>query len=117
MAHNINHPRIVIGDCNVILHQEEKRGRFPFNEREARKFNKIIWDCGLVELGFIGYTYTWRTDADFIEQRLYRAIVISRWNATFPNSNLRHLSQINSDHIPICLNTRNTWNIDGADPI
>lgn len=118
LARTFDFPWIVLGDCTVVLHREEKKSSFPFNESEARTFNNTISKCGLMDLGFIGYTFTWnnrRFDDDFIEERLDRALVNSFLNISFPNSSIRHLGRITSDHVPICLNTHNTWN-DGATP-
>lgn len=118
MANVVDKPWIVIGDCNVVLHEKEKKGNFTFKQNEADTFNDLIQTAGLMDLGFIGYTFIWnnrRQDANFIEQRLDRALANDRWNIQFPNSTLRHPGPLTSDHLPISLSTHNTWN-DGATP-
>lgn len=37
------------------------------------------------------------------------------WITSFPNYSIKHLGPLASDHVPIVLNTHNTWN-DGATP-
>lgn len=58
LARAVNRPWIVLGDCNVVLHEEEKKSSYPFNSREADIFKNFINKCGLMDLGFNGYTFT-----------------------------------------------------------
>lgn len=111
MADKVDKPWIVIGDLNVVLHEEEKKSRFAFKKNEANFFNNLINKCNLMDLGFTGYTYTWNTDN--IEQRLDRALVNGKWNIKYPNSSIKHLGPLASDHVPIKLNMHNHWD-DGS---
>lgn len=110
MATSMNKPWIVIGELNVVLHEEEKNSRFPFRKQEAIIFNNLINTCVLIDLGFTGYTFIWnnhRSDRNNIEQRLDRALVNNKWIKKFPNSSIKHLGPLASDHVPIRLNTYN----------
>ncbi|XP_026377886.1 uncharacterized protein LOC113272227 [Papaver somniferum] len=112
MAETINKPWIIIGDLKVVLHEEGKESRYLFKRNEARTFNNLINDCNLMDLGFMGYTYTWnnhRQDTQNIEQRLDGALVNDKCNRKFPNSSITHLGPLTSDHLPIKLNTYNQW--------
>ncbi|XP_026435806.1 uncharacterized protein LOC113333598 [Papaver somniferum] len=118
MAGNVDKPWLVIGDLNVVLHEEEKKSRFAFKKNEAKFFNNLINKCNLIDLGFTGYTYTWnnnRQEDDNIEQRLDRALVNGKWNRKYPNSSIKHLGPLASDHVPIKLNMHNNWD-DGPTP-
>lgn len=113
MADTINNPWVIIGDLNVVLHEEENNIKFPFRRKEARIFNNLITECNLMDLGFTSYTDTWnnhRQNDQNIEKRLDRGLVNDNWNRKFPNSSITHLGPLASDHVPIKLNTHNQWN-------
>lgn len=69
-------PWMCIGDFNEILCSEERNSRIPKLLRPMQDFQSTLLHCGLVDLGFQGYRYTWRNgrrgDA-WVEQRLDRA--------------------------------------------
>lgn len=118
MASTITEPWIIIGDCNIMLHESEKQSRFPFNQSEANNFIELLHSLDLHDLGFTGYPFTWnnrRNDNDFTEQRLDRALANNELLNIFPNSNLTHLDPLISDQVPICLSTYVNWH-DGAKP-
>ncbi|EPS65078.1 hypothetical protein M569_09701, partial [Genlisea aurea] len=63
-------------------------------------------DCGLSDLGFIGFPYTWsnkRQQPATVRARLDRALSSDSWNILFPNATVRHLSFGGSDHSPILI--------------
>lgn len=52
MALIVDKPWTIIGDLNVVLHEEEKKSRFAFKKNEAKIFNNLINKCNLMDLGF-----------------------------------------------------------------
>ena len=63
--------------------------------------------CGMLDLGFFGPKYTWtnkRGLADLIQIRLDKCWANSCWKSLFPEANVTHLAQVNSDHCPLLLN-------------
>ncbi|XP_026396278.1 uncharacterized protein LOC113290908 [Papaver somniferum] len=108
-----------MGDLNVVLKQEEKKGCRPFDRGEADVFNNLITDMNLQDLGFSGYPFTWcnqRTDNSRVEERLDRSLSNELWMELFPKSSIQHLIDRGSDHGPIILKTNPNWK-DGAYPL
>lgn len=54
-----DHPWLVGGDFNVILHKEEKLGGLPFTQQEAMDFTHYISECPLEEIKFTRSKYIW----------------------------------------------------------
>lgn len=86
---------ILFGDFNDVLDAEEK------SEGNSRSLSQLGWsrqtldNCGLVDLGFEGYPFTWsngRKEENNIQCRLDRAFATS----TFIN----RFSQIKALHLP-----------------
>ncbi|KAL8100581.1 hypothetical protein AgCh_032729 [Apium graveolens] len=83
------------------------RGGNPYPNTLIEGFNKAVSDCNLVDLDLIGHQFTWeksRGTARWIEVRLDRAMVDSRWQAIFQLAQLFNLEVTISDHNPIFLN-------------
>ena len=53
-------PWVCLGDFNEILCSEERNGRIPKLLQPIQDFQSTLLHCGLVDLGFQGYMYTWR---------------------------------------------------------
>ncbi|XP_026410361.1 uncharacterized protein LOC113305555 [Papaver somniferum] len=107
-----------MGDFNIVLSNEEKKGLRPFYRNEDEIFKDILSDMGVQDMGFTGYPYTWCnqiTDNTRVEERLDRAFCNDEWIAFFPQSNLYQLVARGSDHNPIILKTSPNWK-DGAYP-
>lgn len=51
---------VIWGDMNDILCPDEKKGGLARPPCSVRGFQKFVDDCGLVDLGFSGYPFTWR---------------------------------------------------------
>ncbi|KAK6130022.1 hypothetical protein DH2020_036244 [Rehmannia glutinosa] len=65
-----------------------------------------IGDCGLVDLGMIGYQFTWERGRDtenWVEKRLDRGLANHSWLANLPNDKVWNLESLMSDHSPIFL--------------
>ncbi|XP_075665387.1 uncharacterized protein LOC142635056 [Castanea sativa] len=97
-------PWVCIGDFNEILASEEKNGRIRRPMAPMLEFRHTLLHCGLVDLGFNGYRFTWRNGRDgeaFVEERLDRAVATTDWCEKFPRAKVHHLSASYSDHDPI----------------
>lgn len=52
-------PWLCGGDFNLMLMESEKRGGEVFNTNEANILREAMEDCQFMDLGFVGYEYTW----------------------------------------------------------
>ncbi|GER50549.1 DNA recombination protein RmuC homolog [Striga asiatica] len=63
---------------------------------------------GMAEVPFLGYPYTWnncRQEGSFIEERLYRFFSSPDWTLAFPQTRVKHIPLLSSDHFMILLST------------
>lgn len=51
-------PWAVIGDFNDLASQGEKRGSHHHPDNLINGFNAALDDCGLTDLGMVGYSFT-----------------------------------------------------------
>lgn len=97
---------LVMGDFNEIISYTEKVRSSPRPTKQMIEFKATITSCGLHDVGFRGYKYTWRrgnSKSGGVEERLDRALASLAWMGHFPNSVLYHLLFLLSDHYPILL--------------
>lgn len=100
---------VIWGDMNDIVCSDEKMGGNARPSWSFRGFQKFIHDCGLVDLGFSGYPFTWRNNRsgdDYIQERLDRVLATPSWNLLFNQSSITHLETVGSDHNALLLNLR-----------
>lgn len=77
LAKSIDQPWLLIDDLNEIVSSDEKFGDRNFSPTRRKYLESFITDTGLIDLGFIGNTFTWRNDREglgHIRQRLHRAL-------------------------------------------
>ena len=70
------------------------------------EFRNTLLPCGLVDMGFCGYPYTWRNDRQgraFVEKRLDMVVATTEWREIFPRTKVSHLSVSYSGHDPIMM--------------
>lgn len=99
-------PWCVIGDFNDLMSQSEKRGRLPHPSSLIQGFNEAVNDCGLHDLGFHGYEFTWdksRGTENWVEERLDRALADLNWCAMFEYVKPYNLDTYTSDHSALFL--------------
>ncbi|XP_074299929.1 uncharacterized protein LOC141631111 [Silene latifolia] len=98
-------PWICIGDYNEILYANEmKGGQRP--QWQMNNFREPVDECGLVDVRFEGYGFTWdngQAGEDNRQSRIDRAMATSDWLDRFPYARLIHLNREWSDHSPIKL--------------
>lgn len=99
-------PRFIGGDFNEILHEGEKQGGGSRAPRQMQGFNSALVECGLVDLGYEGFPFTWsngREHPNTIRCRLDRVCADTRGLELFPSAHVTHLEYPGSDHLPILL--------------
>ncbi|KAL2939352.1 hypothetical protein RDABS01_000184, partial [Bienertia sinuspersici] len=90
-----------------------EKGGDGFDYKQAEILRKAMEECDLVDLGYMGYEYTWsngRSGTDNIQERLDRFLANKLWRGTFPGSFVNHLPKRKFDHLPIILNIRGPRN-------
>jgi hypothetical protein len=88
-------PWLCAGDFNEILHQHEQLGGNPRNPNQIDAFSECLTTCGLTDLGYSGYDYTWsnkREGAENIQCRLDRGM-----------ATVEHLITEESDHLALLI--------------
>ncbi|KAK4422914.1 hypothetical protein Salat_1874000 [Sesamum alatum] len=72
------------------------------------EFRRVLEDCNLQDLGFVGDRYTWSNkceSANTVRAHLDRCCTSEGWSQLFPSARVKHLDMIGSDHCPILLDT------------
>ncbi|XP_060183335.1 uncharacterized protein LOC132613335 [Lycium barbarum] len=106
LANDMSLPWLVGGDFNVILSEEEKIGGLPVDPSECDDFAFCVNSSELFDMGFKGSPYTWwnrRAAGDCILKILDRILVNIRFQNSFPNIEVEHLTKTGSDHSPMVL--------------
>ncbi|XP_030940118.1 uncharacterized protein LOC115965051 [Quercus lobata] len=101
-------PWVCLGDFNEILSSEEKNGGQPKPLPPMLEFRRTLLFCGLIDLGYSGYRYTWRNGRDeeeFVEERLDRVCATVTWSELHPRVKVFHLTTTYFDHDPVLLDT------------
>ena len=101
-------PWLCIGDYNEILNSNEKNGRLLRPLPPMVEFQSALLFCGLMNLGYNGYRFTWRNGRAkeaFVEERLDRACASAKWSEIHPRAKVIHLTASYSDHETILLDT------------
>ncbi|KAH7840001.1 hypothetical protein Vadar_011188 [Vaccinium darrowii] len=99
---------ILLGDFNAITSNEEKWGGPNRASWELRDFREFISESHLIDMGYVGYPFTWnnkRHGGCNVRERLDRALVNSSWRIKYPNGVLHHLRPMGSDHCPILVDS------------
>lgn len=94
------------GACLLGILTEKERGNYR-SVASRRDFCEFIVGNGLLDLGFIGYPFTWRNRRDEgpIQQRLDRALATSGWVNMYPKAKVMHEVLEGSDHAMLILGT------------
>lgn len=106
LAHCLSLPWVCIGDFNEILKIEEKQGWLDRLERQMQGFRAALDFCGLKDLCFNGFPFTWcnRRPGDHnVWIRLDHGIATVDWILYFPTTRIHYLDAFHSDHKPILL--------------
>jgi hypothetical protein len=77
-------PWLLMGDFNEILSSDERLGESAGSQRNMYEFGEN--KCGLVDLGYRGYPFTWENCRDAeanVQKRLDRAVASVSWMSMF----------------------------------
>ena len=106
LSTQVSHPWICIGDFNEILLAEEKQGWLDRLERQMQGFWDALDFCGLKDLGFNGFPFTWSNRQPRDQNvwiQLDREVATMDWIFKFPTSRIHHLDAFHSNHKPFLL--------------
>ncbi|GAA0160842.1 hypothetical protein LIER_39116 [Lithospermum erythrorhizon] len=102
---------LVIGDFNeVLLSCEHVSQRHPRPHCQMYKFNQVVQDCGMVDLGYNRYPLTWCNkfiSPHSTRANLDKALASKDWRSQFSEVTLYHISTYHSDHLSIWLKLGN----------
>lgn len=105
----VRRPWLCLGDFNEVLFGYEKEGGMVKAQSCMDKFRESLELCGLSDLGFVGDMFTWRnnshTSAQYIRERLDRAVADTALCACFPDFSVRNGDPRHSDHRPVIVDT------------
>ncbi|XP_074314566.1 uncharacterized protein LOC141649785 [Silene latifolia] len=93
------------GDYNEILFANEMKGG-QRAQWQMNQFREAVDACGLIDVSFEGYAFTWdngQVGEDNRQSRIDRATGTNEWMEHFPYARLCHLGREWSDHSPLKL--------------
>ncbi|KAL9675215.1 hypothetical protein QQ045_003416 [Rhodiola kirilowii] len=99
---------LVLGDFNEITCSDEMQGGRPRQVWQMENFRSTLSDCGLVDLGFEGYPFTFsnrRGGDEEVKARLDRGVATMDWKNSFPRTVVSHVQLHASDHQLLILDT------------
>ena len=103
-------PWLCAGDFNEILFSHEKEGGRPRSQGCMDRFREAMEHCQLHDLWCEGDIFTWRNHshvaADYIRERLDRAIANDLWMMRFPGYRVINGDPRHSDHRPVVLSLK-----------
>ncbi|XP_028114340.1 uncharacterized protein LOC114312309 [Camellia sinensis] len=106
-------PWICARDFNEILFDFEESGLRGRDRYQMEAFRKVLGDCNLSNMGYIGNCFTWcnnRRNA-VVRESLDRWLANDEWQGLFSLASCFHLTSTTSDHASIlvdCLGSKRT---------
>jgi hypothetical protein len=94
-------PWLCIGEFNEVVSLSEKWGGGGRPNSQMKKFQSVLTECELSDLGFRGPKYTWsnyQKGQTLIKERLDRGVANSAWSELFPAAEVWVDFSWNSDH-------------------
>ncbi|XP_045088740.1 uncharacterized protein [Aegilops tauschii subsp. strangulata] len=99
-------PWLVVGDFNKALWDYEHMSMTARPQPQMMAFRDCFEVCQLVDLGFLGYPFTYdnkRSGRANVQVRLDRAAADNAWRDLFPEAAVTHLTSPRSDHRSLLL--------------
>ncbi|KAI0496570.1 hypothetical protein KFK09_022890 [Dendrobium nobile] len=100
---------VIMGDFNCYRSENEKSDGQNTHNSQLGELNKVIFDCGLLDLASVGLFYTWynqRLDSP-IHIKLDRMLTNNAMLERFPDAFYKVLPTHSSDHSPLILDVSN----------
>ncbi|KAG6667377.1 hypothetical protein CIPAW_01G096500 [Carya illinoinensis] len=107
----IQTPWLCMGDFNEIMYQEEQFGSNTRPFKQMEEFRLALFDCGLMDIGYIGSIFTWcnrREGSELTKSRLDRALINEDWANLFDVNQAYVLPVQCSDHNPLVIQCVNS---------
>ncbi|CAM8934187.1 unnamed protein product [Rhodiola kirilowii] len=105
----MNLPWVVLGDFNEVLSNEEIKGLKLRHNWQMNNFKEALGDCGLSDLGFRGFPFTFsnrRVGEKEFRARLDRVTADVDWRRIFYRAVVSHVHLHASDHQLLVLDTQ-----------
>ncbi|CAM8971158.1 unnamed protein product [Rhodiola kirilowii] len=105
----MNLPWVVLGDFNEVLSNEEIKGLKLRHNWQMNNFREALGDCGLSDLGFRGFPFTFsnrRVGEKEFRARLDRVTADVDWRRKFDRAVVSHVHLHASDHQLLVLDTQ-----------
>ena len=103
--HNkFNLPWLCVGGFNEIIRSSEKMGGSSRSQTQMQQFRDVMDECGFINLGFLGPSYTWQkhfSASHSIWERLNCALATNDWLLRFAGTHVQHLKSDTSDYSPL----------------
>jgi hypothetical protein len=99
-------PWLVCGDFNEVLSQEEQAGVNPRTATQMELFRSCLEDCGLMDLGFSGPSFTWSNKQEgdaLVRVRLDRAVANEEFTSRFEDVSVENIITTTSDHFAVII--------------
>ncbi|KAH7863035.1 hypothetical protein Vadar_012412 [Vaccinium darrowii] len=95
---------LLLGDFNSIRTLFDRVGSVSFDGVAAHEFNSCLADIGMEDMASKGFLFTWtnrRGGLGFVKSRIDRALINSRWQVQYPESEAIFQVPGMFDHCPI----------------
>ncbi|KAH7864398.1 hypothetical protein Vadar_029181 [Vaccinium darrowii] len=95
---------LLLGDFNSIRTLSDRVGSVSFDGIAAHEFNSCLEDIDMEDMASKGFLFTWtnrRGGLGFVKSRIDRALINSRWQVQYPESEAVFQAPGMSDHCPI----------------
>ena len=101
-----NMPRVLAGDFNKPLQEDDKFGGRAVSVNMSLLFKECLDKCSMIDIGFSGPRFTWTNRREvqaLIQERIDRVFVNPSWCLLHPKARVIHLTRCYSDHSPVML--------------
>ncbi|XP_075640416.1 uncharacterized protein LOC142612185 [Castanea sativa] len=97
-----------MGDFNCILNEDVQIGSCKGSTSTTNYLKELMFNLSFIDLGYSGNKFTcakgkWGNAS--IKRRLDKGVASISWRLAYPKATISHLSDINSNHAPILLDT------------
>lgn len=108
---------LCVGDFNETMNASEHFSNADRPEYQMRAFREAVDDCSLCDLGWSGAEHTWdngQRGNTNVKARLDRGLGNMQFISLFPNTRVRHIGTMESDHRFVMVDLRQNLADAGA---